>query len=88
MHLREGEELQEQQERQPSMVEVGYFHVWGTDESEHNVLITSYGAEEGDLKDKVLPHFKRYKEACMKIGFQIKIAVTPLSYLPSSVFRG
>jgi len=63
------------------MLEIGYFHVCGA-EPEENVLITSYGAEEEDLKEKVLPHFRRYKEACASIGWQIKIAVTPLSYVP------
>lgn len=75
VYLREGEELLDQQRRQPQMVEVGYFHITGDDDP---MLVTSYGAEEAEIDSKVVPHFKRYKEVCAGFGLALKIAITPL----------
>ncbi|ELR20211.1 uncharacterized protein ACA1_116840 [Acanthamoeba castellanii str. Neff] len=45
-HLKEGEELEDQQRRQPVIVEVGYWVV--TSSAEGPELLTSYGAEEAE----------------------------------------
>ena len=86
VHLKEGDELINQQARQPQQVEVGYFlPLPRTKSEEQPMLVTSYGAEEGEIKDKVVPHFNRYKEACASVGIILKIGITPL-YLCFSSF--
>lgn len=76
-HLKEGEELEDQQRRQPVIVEVGYWVV--TSSAEGPELLTSYGAEEAEVPTHVAPHFRRYAAACAEVGVQLKLGITRVS---------
>ncbi|KAL6061257.1 hypothetical protein QOT17_013008 [Balamuthia mandrillaris] len=79
VHLKEGAELEEQQKRQASLVEVAYFveeRQGEKEEETRRLLVTSFGAEEAEIKPRVLPHFQRYREACGKVGQALVVGVS------------
>jgi hypothetical protein len=42
-------------------------------------LLTSYGAEEAEVPDLVVPHFRRYTAACRGVGIALKLSITRVS---------
>jgi hypothetical protein len=77
-YLKEGDELEDQQRRQPAIVEVGYCVMAGNSDEDLE-LLTSYGAEEAEVPDLVVPHFRRYAAACRGVGIALKLSITRVS---------